>query len=56
MLNDTEVGIKALTERAQRARRLAPGHTIACPEDARDYVDVAEAEGLTFVGRELLGV
>ena len=56
LLNSGEVGISALTERAQRARCLKPGHTLMfkSPADAVAYVDVAEAEGFTFAGRELL--
>lgn len=57
MLNDTEVGIVAMTERAQLGRRIAPGHTLAFKSsgEAREFVDVAEAEGYTFGGRENLG-
>ena len=58
MLNDTEVGISALTERAQKERRNPPGHTLAfkSPSDARPYVTAAEREGFTFKGKELLGL
>ena len=46
MLNDSEVGISALTERAQKDRRIAAGVT----------VKAAEKEGFTFKGKELIGL
>jgi hypothetical protein len=51
-----EIGISARTERAQKARHLKDGETIAFKNhfEAIPYVQAAEAEGLTFAGRELL--
>jgi hypothetical protein len=59
LLNSGEVGISALTERAQaKARCLKPGHRLVfrspADPDAVAYVDVLEAEGFTVKGRELL--
>jgi len=58
MLNDSEVGISALTERAQKDRRITAGETLAfkSPGDARPYVKAAEKEGFTFKGKELIGL
>ncbi len=57
-LGGSEIGIKALTERAQQSRRLAQGVTIAfkSPGDALEYVEAAEAEGYSFAGRDLLEI
>jgi hypothetical protein len=51
-----EVIITSISERAQKARGIKIGHSIVfkSAEDARPYVQVAEAEGLTFEGKELL--
>jgi len=51
MLNDSEVGISALTERAQKDRRIAAGETLAfkSPGDARPQFLVA----MTLVGLDL---
>jgi hypothetical protein len=56
LLNGGEVGISALTERGRKERGLEAGTTIAFkgPGDAIEYVEVAEREGLTFRGKELL--
>lgn len=57
-LDSCEVGISALTERAQAFGRLEPGRTVVFRSlgDASlmAYVDVAEAKGFTFAERELL--
>jgi hypothetical protein len=52
-----EIGISAQTERAQKARRLPDGETVAFNNrfEAIPYVQAAEAEGLTFSRKELLG-
>jgi hypothetical protein len=52
-----EIGISAQTQRAQEARRLKEGETIAFKShrEAIPYVQAAEAEGLTFAGKELFG-
>ncbi|MGA2936388.1 MAG: hypothetical protein ABSF52_04730 [Syntrophobacteraceae bacterium] len=58
LLNSGEVGISALTERAQAFSRLEPERTLMFKSlgdtSLVDYVDVAEAKGFTFAGRELL--
>ena len=53
MLNTTEVGVSALSERAQSERRLSPGLTLAFKSkaDAAEYVAVAEEEGFVFKGK-----
>ncbi len=59
MLNESKVGISALTERAQKDRRIAAGQMLAfkSPGDARPYVIAAEKkESFTFKGKELLGL
>lgn len=55
-LSGGEVGVSALTEHAQRSRRLKAGHTqvFKTRHEAAPYVAVAEAEGFTFAGKELL--
>jgi hypothetical protein len=55
-LNETEIAIEALSERAQRSRNLNPGIRVVFkgPGDAHEYVEVAEGEGLTFMGRDLV--
>jgi hypothetical protein len=55
--NGGEIGISALTERAQKARNLVPGHTVMFKGagDAIPYVKEAEAQGFTFAGNENLG-
>ncbi len=57
-LNGNGVGISPLTERAQKERHLAAGTTLTfkAPSEALEYVEVAEQEGFTFAGKELLGV
>jgi hypothetical protein len=52
-----EVLITTLSERAEQVRRNPQGHSIAFKgfRDARECVHVAEAEGLTFEGKELIG-
>lgn len=56
MLNGGEVGISAMTNRAQQRSRLQAGYTIAFRSrfEATEYVEVAEAEGFTFEGKEVL--
>jgi hypothetical protein len=60
MLNSysTAVGISALTERAQKDRRIEAGYTLAfkSPGDTRPYVEAAEKDGFTFTGKELIGL
>lgn len=55
-LNSGEIGISALTERAQKARNLTAGHmiTFRSRDDAMPYVQAAETEGFTFAGKEHL--
>jgi hypothetical protein len=55
--NDGEVLITTLSERAAQARKSPQGHSIAFKgfREAREYVHVAEMEGLTFEGKELIG-
>jgi hypothetical protein len=55
-LNDGETRISALTERAQKERGLAAGHSVVfkSPSEAAEYVAAAEAEGFTFRGKEHL--
>ena len=55
--NAGEVLITTLSERAAQARRRPQGHSIAFKgfREAREYVHVAEVEGLTFEGKELIG-
>lgn len=50
-----EIEISAQTERAQKARRLKEGETIAFKDhfEVIPYVQAAEAEGLTFARNEL---
>ncbi|MFI4973111.1 MAG: hypothetical protein ACHP84_01070 [Caulobacterales bacterium] len=57
LLNDGgEVGIRALTARAQDLQRLPAGLTVAFKSlaDARLYIFEAEKAGLTFRDEELL--
>ncbi|MGH6985407.1 MAG: hypothetical protein ACRED9_01025 [Caulobacteraceae bacterium] len=55
-LNGGEIAIEALNERAQKSRRLNPGTRIVFKSsgDAREYVEVVEGEGFTFLGRNLV--
>lgn len=55
-LDGGEMGVCALTVRAQEARRLPAGHVLAFKSgiETAEYVGAAEAEGLTFSGKELL--
>ncbi len=57
MLGSSEVGISALSERAQKERRLKAGYTLVFkgPGDALPYVKAAASEGFTFKGIELIG-
>ena len=56
-LNDAEVGISALTEHAQKGRRIKAKSTLVFKaiSEAREYVMAAEKEGFTFGGKELIG-
>jgi len=49
--------LTVLSERAAQARSVQRGQSIAFKgfRDAREYVRVAEADGLTFEGKELIG-
>ncbi len=51
-----EVRISALTERAQQRSHIKAGHKLVfkSPAEARPYVTVAEAEGFSFIGTELI--
>jgi hypothetical protein len=55
-LDGGETGISALTERAQKERRMAAGHTLVFKSaaEAAEYVVAAEADGFTFFGKEHL--
>jgi hypothetical protein len=55
-LNGGGIAIKALDERVQTSRRSDLGIRIVfeSPGDAREYVEVAESEGFTFLGRDLV--
>jgi hypothetical protein len=55
--NDGEAVITTVSERAAQARGIAQGHSVAFKgyRDAREYVQVVEAEGFTFEGKELIG-
>jgi hypothetical protein len=56
IINDSEVGISAITEKAQH--RIPPGQTIVFKSsgDARPYVAAAEIEEFTFTGKETIGL
>jgi hypothetical protein len=57
MMNDYgEVGISAMTERAQH--RIPQGQTLVfkSPGDTRPYVIAAEVDGLTFSGKDIIGL
>jgi hypothetical protein len=51
-----DIGIEALTERAQKAYGMVPGDTKVFVKwhEAVPFVEAAEAEGFTFAGRALL--
>lgn len=55
-LQGADIGIEALTERAQKARGMAPGDTriFVRWHEAVPFVEAAEAEGFTFAGRALM--
>lgn len=55
-MNGGEIAIESLNDRAQTSRRLDPGIRIVfkSPGEAREYVVIAESEGFTFLGRDLV--
>ena len=55
-LQGADIGIEALSDRAQKARGMAPGDTkiFVRSHEAVPFVEAAEAEGFTFAGRGLL--
>jgi hypothetical protein len=51
-----EIGVSALTERAEKVRHLKRGHTLVFKSHAEPipYVEAAEAVSLTFAGKEVI--